>query len=167
MDYKIDKMGKSDWEQVANIYLEGINTKKATFQTEVPTFEEWDSGHIQSCRLVARLDDGKILGWVALSKTSSRCVYIGVAEISVYVGENNRGLGIGKALLKKAIEESEEKGFWTLQSGIIRENEASIQLHEKCGFRIVGIREKIAKMDNKTWHDVVFMERRSNLIKYE
>ncbi|HEX9025459.1 MAG TPA: GNAT family N-acetyltransferase [Clostridium sp.] len=164
MDYKINKMENTDWNQVGDIYLEGINTKKATFQTEVPTFEEWNSGHIESCRLVARSDDGIVLGWVALSKTSSRCVYMGVAEVSVYIGEKYRGFGIGKALLKKVIEESEEKGYWTLQSGIIRENEVSIELHKRCGFRIVGIREKIAKMDNKTWHDVVFMERRSDFI---
>lgn len=164
MDYKIDRMKNEDWEQVSKIYLEGINTKKATFQTEVPTFEEWDSGHIDVCRLVARSEDDKILGWIALSATSSRCVYKGVAEVSVYIGENNRGLGIGKALLKTVIEESEKNGFWTLQSGIIRENEDSIELHKKCDFRIVGIREKIAKMDNKTWHDVVFMERRSYFI---
>jgi len=164
MDYEINKMKNTDWNQVGDIYLEGINTKKATFQTEVPTFEEWNSGHIESCRLVARSDDGIVLGWVALSKTSSRCVYMGVAEVSVYIGEKYRGFGIGKALLKKVIEESEEKGYWTLQSGIIRENEVSIELHKRCGFRIVGIREKIAKMDNKTWHDVVFMERRSDFI---
>lgn len=164
MDYKIDTMKNADWNQVAEIYLEGINTKKATFQTEVPTFEEWDNGHIESCRLVARTEDMKILGWVALSKTSSRCVYMGVAEVSIYIGEKFKGIGIGKALLKKVIEESEENGFWTLQSGIIIENEASIELHKKCGFRIVGTREKIAKMDNETWHDVVFMERRSDLI---
>jgi len=164
MDYEINKMKNTDWNQVGDIYLEGINTKKATFQTEVPTFEEWNSGHIESCRLVARSDDGVVLGWVALSKTSSRCVYMGVAEVSVYIGEKYRGFGIGKALLKKVIEESEEKGYWTLQSGIIRENEVSIELHKRCGFRIVGIREKIAKMDNKTWHDVVFMERRSDFI---
>ena len=164
MDYEINKMKNTDWNQVADIYLEGINTKKATFQTEVPTFEEWNSVHIESCRLVARSDDGIVLGWVALSKTSSRCVYMGVAEVSVYIGEKFRGIGVGKALLKTVIEESEEKGYWTLQSGIIRENEVSIELHKRCGFRIVGIREKIAKMDNKTWHDVVFMERRSDFI---
>ena len=154
MDYKIDKMKNSDWEQVAKIYLEGINTKKATFQTQVPTFEEWDNGHIESCRLVARAEQGTVLGWVALTKTSNRCVYMGVAEVSIYIGEKFRGI---------VIEESEKNGFWTLQSGIISENEASVELHKKCGFRIVGIREKIARMDNKTWHDVVFMERRSDL----
>ena len=101
MDYKINKMKNTDWDQVANIYLEGINTKKATFQTEVPTFEEWDSGHIESCRLVARSDDGIVLGWVALSKTSSRCVYMGVAEVSVYIGENIEELVLGKLFLKQ------------------------------------------------------------------
>lgn len=164
MDYKIDEMKESDWEQVAKIYLEGINTGKATFQTEVPTFENWNNGHIASCRLVARSVENDILGWVALSPTSSRCVYAGVAEVSIYIGENYRGLGIGKNLFNSLIKSSEEEGFWTLQSGIIRENTASIELHKKCGFKLVGIREKIAKMSNGVWHDVAFMERRSNII---
>jgi phosphinothricin acetyltransferase len=161
MDYKIDEMKEWDWEQVAKIYLEGINTGKATFQTEVPTFENWNNGHIASCRLVARSVENDILGWVALSPTSSRCVYAGVAEVSIYIGENYRGLGIGKNLLNSLIIKSEEEGFWTLQSGIVRENTTSIELHKKCGFRRVGIREKVAKMSNGVWHDVVFMERRS------
>lgn len=165
MDYKIDEMKESDWEQVAKIYLESINTGKATFQTEVPTFENWNNGHITSCRLVARSVENNILGWVALSPTSSRCVYAGVAEVSIYIGENYRGLGIGKNLFNRLIKRSEEEGFWTLQSGIIRENTASIELHKKCGFKLVGIREKIAKMSNGVWHDVAFMERRSNIIR--
>ncbi|AJA46601.1 N-acetyltransferase GCN5 [Clostridium pasteurianum DSM 525 = ATCC 6013] len=165
MDYKIDEMKESDWEQVAKIYLEGINTGKATFQTEVPTFENWNNGHITSCRLVALSVEKNVLGWVALSPTSSRCVYAGVAEVSIYIGENYRGLGIGKGLLNNLIKKSEENGFWTLQSGIIRENTASIELHKKCGFKLVGIREKIAKMSNGVWHDVAFMERRSNIIR--
>lgn len=164
MDYKIDEMKESDWEQVAKIYLEGINTGKATFQTEVPPFENWNNGHIASCRLVARSVENDILGWVALSPTSSRCVYAGVAEVSIYIGENYRGLGIGKNLFNSLIKKSEEEGFWTLQSGIIRENTVSIELHKKCGFKLVGIREKIAKMSNGVWHDVAFMERRSNII---
>ena len=164
MNYKIDEMKELDWEQVAKIYLEGINTGKATFQTEVPTFENWNNGHITSCRLVARSAENNILGWVALSPTSSRCVYTGVAEVSIYIGENYRGLGIGKNLLNSVVKRSEEDGFWTLQSGIIRENTASIELHKKCGFRQVGIREKIAKMSNGVWHDVAFMERRSNKV---
>lgn len=163
MKYVIEEMKKSDWYDVSRIYLEGINTGIATFQTSAPTFEEWDKGHVSSCRLVAK-SDGQVLGFAALSPTSSRCVYAGVAEVSIYIGENNRGLGIGKALLTNLIRLSEENGFWTLQSGIIRENSSSIELHKKCGFREVGIREKISKMPNGVWHDTVFMERRSKII---
>lgn len=163
MDYKIYEMTELDWPQVANIYLEGINTGIATFQKEIPTWEEWDKGHIKACRLVGRVED-TILGWGALSKASSRCVYGGVAEVSLYIGEKERGRGLGKAILEALIKSSEENGFWTLQSGIIRENTASRNLHEKCGFRELGIREKIAKMDNGDWHDVVLMERRSKIV---
>lgn len=163
MNYKIDEMTQFDWQQVACIYLEGINTGKATFQTEVPTWEEWNNGHVTSCRLVIRSGDN-ILGWGALSPTSSRCVYTGVAEVSIYIGEKYRGLGLGKVLLEDLVRLSEENGFWTLQSGIIKENISSIILHEKCGFRELGIREKVAKMNNGKWHDVVLMERRSKIV---
>lgn len=163
MDYTIEKMKKSDWDGVSQIYLEGINTGIATFQNSVPTFEAWDNGHIESCRLVAK-SNGKVLGFITLSATSSRCVYSGVAEVSIYVGENYRGLGIGHALMIDMIKLSEENNFWTLQSGIIKENVASIELHKSCGFREIGIREKIAKMDNGIWHDTVLMERRSKLV---
>jgi L-amino acid N-acyltransferase YncA len=160
MDYEIEEMKESDWQQVSNIYLEGIKTGTATFQTEVPTWEAWDKGHIKCCRLAAKFGD-KVLGWAALSPTSSRCVYKGVAEVSIYIGKEYKEQGIGSALLKNLIKESEKNGFWTLQSGIIAKNTASIALHKKCGFREVGIREKVAKMNNKDWLDVVFMERRS------
>jgi phosphinothricin acetyltransferase len=163
MDYIIDEMIKSDWEQVANIYLEGIKTEKATFQTEVPTWDNWNNGHITSCRLVVR-SESEVLGWAALSATSSRCVYAGVAEVSIYIGENYNGKGIGTALLKELIKLSEENGFWTLQSGIISKNTQSIALHKNCGFREIGIREKVAKMNNKEWMDVTFMERRSTIV---
>ena len=163
MDYKINEMTELDWKQVACIYLEGINTGKATFQAEVPTWESWNNEHISSCRIVARLGNN-VLGWGALSETSSRCVYRGVAEVSIYIGEKYRGQGLGKTLLEYLIKLSENNGFWTLQSGIIRENELSIALHEKCGFRKIGIREKVAKMSNGIWHDVVFMERRSKIV---
>ena len=163
MNYKIDEMTQFDWQQVACIYLEGINTGKATFQTEVPTWEEWNNGHVTSCRLVIRSGDN-ILGWGALSPTSSRCVYTGVAEVSIYIGEKYRGLGLGKVLLEDLVRLSEENGFWTLQSGIIKENSSSIILHEKCGFRELGIREKVAKMNCGKWHDVVLMERRSKIV---
>lgn len=163
MDYKIEEMTKGDWEDVARIYLEGINTGKATFQSEIPSWEAWDNDHIKSCRLVAR-SRGKVLGWAALSPTSSRCVYAGVAEVSIYIGNEYRGQGIGSAILTNLIKLSEENGFWTLQSGIIRENTVSIALHKLCGFREIGIREKVGKMSNGTWHDVVLMERRSKIV---
>ena len=160
MDYTIEEMKESDWNEVSQIYLEGINTGIATFQNSIPNFEDWNNGHIQSCRLVAK-SEGKVLGFAALSPTSSRCVYSGVAEVSIYIGENYRNLGIGHALMSSIIKLSEENNFWTLQSGIIRENAASIELHKKCGFREIGFREKVAKMDNGIWHDTVLMERRS------
>lgn len=163
MEYKIEKMKDLDWDQVANIYLEGIKTGIATFQSEVPTYENWNNGHISSCRLVARFGD-KVLGWAVLSPTSSRCVYEGVAEVSIYVGKKYKEQGIGKALLTNLIKESEDNGFWTLQSGIISDNVSSIALHKRCGFREVGIREKVAKMNNENWLDVVLMERRSATI---
>lgn len=163
MEYSIDVMKSSDWEQVKNIYLEGIKTGIATFQTEAPTWENWDKGHLNSCRLVAR-SVNNILGWVALSPTSSRDCYKGVVEVSIYVGEKYKGQGIGTALLRNLIKQSEENGIWTLHCAIIRENSASITMHKKCGFREIGIREKVAKMDNGVWHDVVLMERRSTLV---
>ena len=163
MEYKIEEMMNQDWQQVANIYLQGIKTGIATFQTQVPTFEEWDNSHISSCRLVARSGDN-ILGWGVLSQTSSRGVYAGVAEVSIYIGEEYKAQGIGKTLLTDLIKVSEENGFWTLYSGIIRGNSASIALHKKCGFREIGIREKIGKMNNENWLDVVLMERRSKIV---
>lgn len=165
MDYKIDEMNPSDWEQVKNIYLEGIKTGIATFRTEsdLSSWENWDNGHINSCRLVAR-SGNDILGWVALSPTSNRCVYSGIAEVSIYIKEKYKGKGIGTALLQNLISLSEENGFWTLQSTIIRENNASISLHKKCDFREIGIREKLGKMNNGIWHDVILMEKRSKVV---
>lgn len=163
MEYIIDDMKSTDWEQVKNIYLEGINTGIATFQTEAPTWEGWNKGHLSSCRLVARSEES-VLGWVALSPTSSRCCYTGVVEVSIYISEKYKGQGIGTALLMGAIKQSEENGIWSLYCSIIRENIASITLHKKCGFREIGIREKISKMGNGIWHDVVLMERRSKVV---
>jgi phosphinothricin acetyltransferase len=163
MNYTIEEMKEIDWDQVAAIYMEGIATKLATFQNEVPSWEEWNKGHCKPCRLVAKSGD-EVLGWAALSPTSSRCVYEGVAEASIYIGSRFRGIGIGTSLLTELIHLSEEAGFWSLQSGIIRENISSIHLHDKCGFRVIGIKEKPAKMDNGEWHDVVLMERRSKLV---
>lgn len=167
MNYTIGEMTREDWNRVSEIYLEGINTRVATFQTDVPSFEEWDENHIKSCRLVAKSEEGIVLGWVALSPTSSRCVYKGVAEVSIYVGNEYKGSGIGEALLKEVVKMSEKEGFWTLQSGIIKENLASREVHKKCGFRELGIRERVAKMNDDNWMDVVLMERRSEVVGIE
>lgn len=163
MNYVVREMKEEDWKAVSRIYLEGINTGKATFQTEIPSFEDWDKGHMKICRLVA-CSENDILGWAALSPTSSRCVYRGVAELSLYIGEAYRKLGVGTKLLEHLIKLSEEQGIWTLQSGIIGENEGSIALHKKCGFREIGIREKVGKMGDGVWHDVLLMEKRSKLV---
>ena len=157
---QITEMNASDWSEVARIYQEGIDTKIATFQNTIPTWEEWDKGHITSCRLVAK-EKNQVIGWAALSPVSGRCVYAGVAEVSVYIAGEYRGKNVGVKLLEALITRSEAAGFWTLQSGILRENTASIKLHEKCGFRIVGYREKLGQMDNGKWHDVMLLERRS------
>lgn len=157
----IRQLEASDWPEVPRIYKEGIGTGLATFQTDVPTWAEWDSAKLSFCRLVAVMSN-KVVGWAGLSATSSRCVYAGVAEVSVYVDESYRGQGIGKTLLTSVITESDSNGIWTLQSGIMRNNSASIALHEACGFRTVGYRERIARDCNGVWRDTVIMERRSN-----
>lgn len=141
------------------IYQEGISTGNATFQTAAPEWQEWDQSHIKSCRLVAIKDD-KVVGWAALTPVSGRSVYAGVAEVSVYVTGSAHGQGIGKALLQELIEQSEQNNFWTLQAGIFPENTPSIKIHESCGFRIVGRRERIGKMGN-TWRDTLLLEKRS------
>ena len=163
MDYIIDDMKSADWTQVSAIYLAGIKTEIATFQKDVPSWKEWDQDHCNSCRFVARLED-QVLGWAALTPISGRCVYAGVAEVSIYVGEAYKNQGVGTALLTDLIRCSEENGFWTLQAGIIKENIPSRELHKKCGFREIGIRERLGKMDNGKWHDVVLVERRSILV---
>ncbi len=161
MSFVIDKMRESDWEQVRSIYLEGIATGHATFETSAPTWEKWDAGHLAEARIVCR-QAGSIAGWAALSPVSGRCVYAGVAEVSVYVAQDCRGQGIGKALLDALIEQSEKIGIWTMQAGIFPENRASVQLHIKCGFREVGTREKLGKMAG-VWRDVLLLERRSRV----
>lgn len=150
MEYRVEGMKETDWPQVAEIYTEGIMTKKATFQNEAPSWEEWSKGHCEACRLVARRGD-VIWGWAALSPVSSRCVYVGVAEVSIYIGKQYQGKKVGTELLKKLIELSEKNGYWTLQSGIIKENIASLNLHKVCGFREIGYRERLGKMDNGKW----------------
>ncbi len=158
----IRNMQASDWEQVRQIYTEGIATGLATFETNAPNYEDWDSAHVSSCRLVAE-EDGAILGWAALSPVSSRCVYGGVGEVSVYISANSRGKGVGKQLLQQLIEESEKGGFWTLQSGVFPENKASIKLHEKVGFRYIGKRERVGKIHG-VWKDNLLFEKRSRKV---
>jgi len=156
------ELNKKHWNQVAQIYREGIETGIATFETEVPNWEVWDASHLKSCRIVAK-NNNEVVGWAALTSVSSRCVYGGVAEVSVYVSSKYRGQKIGTNLLEKLIEQSEKEGFWTLQSGIFAENKASIKMHQNAGFRIIGYREKIGKL-NKLWKDNVILERRSKII---
>jgi L-amino acid N-acyltransferase YncA len=162
MSYVIDRMKADNWAEVRAIYLEGIATNDATFETDAPSWEKWNAAHLENSRLVARTGNN-VLGWAALSPVSGRCVYSGVAEVSVYVGENSRGQGIGRALLKRLIEESERNGIWTLQAGIFPENIASVKLHLECGFREVGRRESLGKLKG-IWRDVLLLERRSKIV---
>ncbi len=162
----VEMMKALDWEMVRAIYLEGIAMGHATFETKAPSFAEWDAAHFSFGRLVVRRSDGAVKGWAALAPVSGRCVYGGVAEVSVYVSEAHRGEGIGKALLNALITASEANGIWCLQAGVFPENTASISLHQLSGFREVGRRERIGKMNGK-WRDTVLLERRSNVVGVE
>jgi L-amino acid N-acyltransferase YncA len=150
------------WEAVREIYIQGIATGNATFETSVPDWNGWDEHHLPCCRLIARCDN-KVVGWAALSRVSSRRVYEGVAEVSIYIAEEARGRGIGRELLRALVEASEQNGIWTLQAGILAENTVSIHLHQQAGFRIVGTRERIGCRDGR-WRDTVLMERRSAVV---
>jgi phosphinothricin acetyltransferase len=147
---------------VRAIYLEGIATGNATFEQAAPEWNKWDAGHLAGGRMVAR-SQGDVLGWAALSAVSSRCVYAGVAEVSIYIAERALGRGVGSQLMSGLIAGSEEAGIWTLQAGVFPENVASIALHERMGFRIVGKRERLGQMNGR-WRDVVLMERRSAIV---
>jgi phosphinothricin acetyltransferase len=160
-------MVPGDWVSVRSIYVDGIATGQATFETSAPSWEKWDSSHLPVPRLVATsYADSSVKGWAALTPVSARPVYDGVAEVSVYVANDSRGQGLGFELLKLLITESEKSGIWTLQASIFPENRASIALHSRCGFREVGFRERIAKM-NGLWRDTILLERRSKLIGAE
>ncbi len=161
---EIRKLLDTDWPQVSLIYQKGINTGNATFQTSAPSWEDWNQSHLATCRIVTE-SNGEIIGWAALTPVSSRCVYAGVAEVSVYVDPEHSGKGIGLKLLKELVHLSEAEGIWTLQAGIFPENIASLRIHEKAGFRTLGIREKIGKQ-NGIWRDTVLLERRSQLNKF-
>ncbi|MEE8549840.1 MAG: N-acetyltransferase family protein [Gemmatimonadota bacterium] len=144
------------------IYLEGIGTQNATFETSCPDWEEWDAKHLEPSRLVAEVD-GRVVCWAALSPVSDRCVYGGVAEVSVYIAADQQGKGIGSHLLSALVDESEKHGFWTLQAGTFPENSHSIALHQKFGFREVGRRKRLGKLGGR-WRDVVLLERRSDVV---
>ena len=159
----IASMSPSDWDDVRRIYAEGIATGNATMETAPPPWESWDKAHRPECRLVARDDSGRMLGWAALSRVSERCAYGGVAEVSVYVSQEARGRGVGRRLLEELVRASEEAGIWTLQAGIFPENVASLSIHQHCGFRVVGVREKFGKLGS-AWRDVALLERRSSRV---
>jgi L-amino acid N-acyltransferase YncA len=156
---KVRGLRREDWPAVKAIYEQGIAGGDATFETEAPSWEDWDRSHLQGHRLVA-LEDRELVGWTALAPVSGRCVYAGVAEDSVYVADAAQGRGIGRALLTELVARAERNGIWTIEAGIFPENEASIELHRRCGFRVVGVRERLGRHRGH-WRDVVLMERRS------
>lgn len=162
MNFHINPMANKDWPAVRDIYAEGIATGNATFETDVPDWLKWDSGHHKECRLLAKNGE-EILGWAALSPVSTRQVYRGVAEVSIYVARSARARGVGKALLMALIEASERRGIWTLQAGIFPENVASIQLHKLGGFREVGLRYRVGQLAG-VWRNVCLLERRSGSV---
>ena len=159
---RVRPMTPADWPAVRAIYAEGIATGDATFETSAPEWAAWDAGHTPEHRLVA-VDDDTVLGWVACSPVSDRCVYAGVLELSIYVAAAARGRGVGSALLAALVASTEAAGVWTLQTGIFPENAASLALHARHGFRVVGTRERIGRM-NGVWRDTVLLERRSPAI---
>jgi L-amino acid N-acyltransferase YncA len=166
MEYSTDIMNPGDWEQVRSIYLEGIGTGNSTFEPDAPDWDRWDCTHLREHRVVVRAGE-RILAWAALSPVSTRCVYSGVVELSLYVANEHRGKGIGSTLLKALIDSTEKAGLWTLQGGIFPENAPSLRLVKKHGFKEIGRREKIGKMTYGdlagTWRDVILVERRSTV----
>jgi L-amino acid N-acyltransferase YncA len=161
MGVAIHELTRAAWPQVRRIYEEGIATGNATFDTAAPEWAAWDRGHLPGHRLVATLG-GRVVGWAALSPVSERCCYAGVAEVSVYVTGAAAGRGVGRALLDELVRRAEAAGIWTVQAGVFPENTASLALHRRCGFRTVGVRERLGQLDGR-WRDVVLLERRSPL----
>jgi L-amino acid N-acyltransferase YncA len=159
----VEEMTAADWPAVAEIYRKGLETGHATFETDVPAFDAWDRAHLERPRLVARAE-GEVVGWAALSPVSDRCVYGGVAEDSVYVADGATGRGIGRSLLSELVRRAEDDGIWTIQACLFPENTASLALHERCGFRVVGRRERLGR-HHGVWRDVLLVERRSDRIR--
>src|ERR1044071_1646091 len=162
MTPSVERMLPGHWPEVRAVYLEGLATGDATFETEAPEWERWDASHLRACRLVALLGE-RVAGWAALSPVSARKVYAGVAEVSVYVALQFRGQGVGRTLLEALVRESEAEGVWTLQASIFPENVASVALHKSCGFREVGRRERVGQLEGR-WRDTVLLERRSQFV---
>jgi L-amino acid N-acyltransferase YncA len=156
---QVRELTKEDWPAVKAIYEQGIAGGNATFESKAPSWDDWDRTHLERHRLVA-LQDGEVVGWAALAPVSERCVYAGVAEDSVYVADSAHGRGVGRVLLENLVARAEGDGIWTIQAGIFPENEVSIELHRRCGFRVVGVRERLGSLRG-VWRDVVLMERRS------
>jgi L-amino acid N-acyltransferase YncA len=163
MTLSVDKMLPEHWPEVRAVYVEGLATGDATFETEAPEWERWDATHLRACRLVVLAEGDRVAGWAALSPVSARMVYAGVAEVSVYVGAAYRGRGVGRTLLEALVRESESEGIWTLQAGIFPENVASVELHRSCGFRLVGRRVRVGKLKGH-WRDTLLLERRSQAV---
>jgi L-amino acid N-acyltransferase YncA len=159
---ELQPMRPEDWPAVRAIYEAGIATGNATFETTAPDWAAWDAAHLADHRLVARLD-GRVVGWAALAPVSDRCAYAGVAEGSIYVAPEAQGRGVGRALLAAVVASADRGGIWTVQTGIFPENQTSIRLHEACGFRVVGVRERLGRLDGR-WRDVLLLERRSPAI---
>jgi L-amino acid N-acyltransferase YncA len=156
---ELQPMRPDDWPAVRAIYKVGIATGNATFETAAPEWAAWDAGHLADHRLVARLE-GRVVGWTALAPVSDRCAYAGVAEDSIYVAREVQGRGVGRALLTAVVASAERGGIWTVQTGIFPENQASVRLHQTCGFRVVGVRERLGQLHGR-WRDVLLLERRS------
>jgi phosphinothricin acetyltransferase len=156
----VEEMRPKDWPDVARIFEQGLDV--GTFEESVPTWEDWDAAHLPVGRLVAR-DGGEVIGWAALAPVSRRDCYRGVVENSVYVAPEARGRGVGRALLEQQCRRADAAGLWTIQAGILAGNDASVALHERCGFRLVGVRERIAQKRG-VWRDVIVLERRSVLV---
>ena len=161
-EYKLVPMVEGDWKAVRAIYLDGIATVQATFETTASDLTTWNQNHLPSCRLVVRLEE-QVIGWAALSPVSRRAAYDGVAEVSVYVAAASQGQGVGKALLQELTSASERSGIWTLQSGIFPENLASLAIHKACGFRELGFRERVAQLEG-VWRNTLLLERRSRIV---
>jgi L-amino acid N-acyltransferase YncA len=159
---RIEALRPDDWPAVRAIYEAGIATGNATFETAAPAWDAWDAAHLPDHRLVAR-DRDRVVGWAALAPVSDRCAYAGVAEDSVYVAAEARGRGVGRQLLEALLSSAERAGIWTVQTGIFPENGPSVRLHEACGFRLVGVRERIGRLNGR-WRDVLLLERRSPVV---